>query len=100
MGKEFFFWWKYRCAVTNYSKKEILIASHIVSWKDSTNEERLDVDNGILLSPAYDALFDQRLISFENNGKIILADSLIKTKYDSIGVTVREVIKHFSQHNY
>jgi 5-methylcytosine-specific restriction enzyme A len=92
--------WKYRCAVTNYSKKEILIASHIVSWKDSTNEERLDVDNGILLSPTYDALFDQRLISFENSGKIILSDSLSKTKYESIGVTSKELIKNFSQYNY
>jgi len=54
------FRWNFKCAVTNYSRNEILIASHIVPWKDSTNQERLDRNNGILLSPTYDALFDRR----------------------------------------
>jgi predicted restriction endonuclease len=98
--KSILFRWNYKCAVTNYSKKEILIASHIVSWKDSTSEERLDVNNGILLSPTYDALFDQKLISFENNGKIILSDLLSKTKYQEIGVSGREIIKDLSKDNH
>lgn len=97
--KSILFRWDFKCAVTRYSKKEILIASHIVPWKDSTNDERLDVDNGILLSPTYDALFDQRLISFENNGKIILSDSLLKTNYETIGVTGNESIKKLSVGN-
>lgn len=97
--KSILFRWNFRCAVTNYSKKEILIASHIVAWKDATNEERLDVDNGILFSPTYDALFDQHLISFENNGKIILSDSLQKSNYDLIGVTGKEKIQHLANGN-
>ncbi len=92
--------WNFRCAVTNYTKNEILIASHIVPWKNSTNEERLDVDNGILLSPIYDALFDKHLISFENSGKIILSDSLLKTKFQDIGVSGKESIKKLSIGNY
>jgi len=98
--KSILFRWNYKCAVTNYSKKEILIASHIVPWKDSTNEERLDVDNGILLSPVYDALFDQALISFENTGKIILSSSLEKTNYKDLGVTGKEVINNFTRNNF
>jgi len=97
--KSILFRWNFKCAVTNYSKKEILIASHIVPWKGSTNEERLDVDNGILLSPTYDALFDQHLISFENNGKIILSNILQKTNYDLIGITGKEYIKKLSVGN-
>jgi hypothetical protein len=97
--KSILFRWKYRCAVTNYSKREILIASHIVPWKDSTNEERLDVDNGILLSPTYDALFDQHLIGFENNGKIVLSEMLLKTNFKLIGITGRETIKRLSTGN-
>ena len=97
--KSILFRWKFKCAVTNYSKKEILIASHIVAWKDSNNEERLDVDNGILLSPTYDALFDQRLISFENNGKIILTKALLNSNYASIGVTGKESIANLSSGN-
>jgi predicted restriction endonuclease len=57
------------------------------------------VDNGILLSPTYDALFDQRLISFENNGKIILSNSFSKTNYEKIGITAKECIKNLSEGN-
>lgn len=92
--------WNFRCAVTNYSKPEILIASHIVPWKDATNEERLDVHNGILLSPTYDALFDQHLISFENNGRIIFSEALAQSNYKDLGVTGKEVIKDLSVNNH
>lgn len=97
--KSILFRWNFKCAVTNYTKKEILISSHIVPWKDSNDEERLDVDNGILLSPTYDALFDRNLISFENNGQIILADSLRKTNINLIGITGREKISNLSAGN-
>lgn len=97
--KSILFRWNFKCAVTNYPKEEILIASHIVPWKNSSNEERLDVDNGILLSPTYDALFDQHLISFENNGKIILSESIQKSNYSLIGVTGKEKINHLSDGN-
>lgn len=98
--KSILFRWKFKCAVTNYSKHEILIASHIVPWKGATNEERLDVNNGILLSPTYDALFDRRLIGFENNGKIILSDSFSRTNYQELGVTGKESISNFSKENH
>jgi 5-methylcytosine-specific restriction enzyme A len=98
--KSILYRWGFECAVTGYSKHEILIASHIVPWKDSTNEERLDVHNGVLLSPTYDALFDQHLISFENNGKIILSNILADTHYSKIGVTGTERIKNLSFENY
>lgn len=97
--KSILFRWDFKCAITNYSKKEILIASHIVPWNESTDNERLDVNNGILLSPIYDALFDKHFIGFENNGKIILSDTLRKTNYDSIGVTGKESLKKLSMEN-
>jgi len=92
--------WEYKCAVTEYSKHDLLIASHIVPWKDANNEERLDVHNGILLSPNYDALFDKHLISFENNGKIILSEILKKSDYQKLGVDGNESIKNLSRYNH
>lgn len=94
--------WDFKCAVTDHNNSQILIASHIHPWKDSSNDERLDVDNGILLSPTYDALFDKHLISFENNGKIILSDKLQDYNIDAITVTGREKIKdmHSGNHYY
>lgn len=43
--------WSYKCAATDYNDIRVLIASHILPWKDAKDEQRLDVDNGILLSP-------------------------------------------------
>ena len=91
--------WEYKCAVTGFNKLDILIASHIVPWCDSNDNERLDVDNGILLSPNYDALFDKHLISFEDSGRIILSDSIDIKAYERIGLSGREKIHNLSQFN-
>jgi hypothetical protein len=69
--------WDYKCAVTGYDNYKICIASHIVPWKIS-EEDRLEIDNGILLSPDLDALFDKKLISFKDNGKIIMSKKILK----------------------
>jgi hypothetical protein len=91
--------WEYKCAVTGFDKLDVLIASHIVPWSDSNNNERLDVDNGILLSPTYDALFDRHLISFENSGMIVLSDVIKMDAYSKIGVSGKERINNLSQYN-
>jgi 5-methylcytosine-specific restriction protein A len=92
--------WQYQCAVTGFDKLDVLIASHILPWAHSTDEQRLDVDNGLLLSPDYDALFDRHLISFENSGKIILSDKISETAYKQIGVSGKEQIKNLTEYNH
>lgn len=64
-----------KCRVTGLQNKSFLIASHIKPWRNSTNAERLDGHNGFLLSPHVDKLFDKGYISFDDNGKILLANS-------------------------
>jgi hypothetical protein len=91
--------WEYKCAVTNFNKLDILIASHIVPWSKATDHERLDVNNGILLSPTYDALFDKHLITFDNKGKILLSDQIEFSAYQKIGVTGKEQINDLSRYN-
>ena len=68
--------WEGVCPISTIDLVSILISSHILSWSESTDTERLDVENGILLSPLYDALFDKHLISFEDNGKLIISNKL------------------------
>ncbi len=58
------------CRVTGVSDERVLIASHIKPWRSASNAERLDGHNGVLLSPHVDALFDQHLITFENDGRM------------------------------
>jgi hypothetical protein len=62
--------WK-RCCMTGCEIHPILRASHIKPWRQSNNDERLDVFNGLLLSPNMDALFDRGFISFSDDGKIL-----------------------------
>ncbi|MES2512859.1 MAG: HNH endonuclease [Bacteroidota bacterium] len=92
--------WEYKCAVTGFDKLNVLVASHILPWSNSNDNERLDVHNGILLSPTYDALFDRHLISFENSGQIILSDSIEMQAYQKIGVTGKEKIQNLSLYNH
>jgi len=91
--------WEYKCAVTHFNDPRVLIASHIVPWKDSTDTQWLDVDNGILLSPDFDALFDKHLISFERSGKILISDAIPKSSLSSLGITGKEVIAKLSDGN-
>ncbi|WP_348765580.1 HNH endonuclease signature motif containing protein [uncultured Salinisphaera sp.] len=58
------------CAVTGANNLAMLRASHAKPWKVSTNEERLDVYNGLLLTANLDAAFDAGLITFEESGAI------------------------------
>lgn len=92
--------WLNQCAVTGFKDSRILVASHIHPWKDASNDERLDVNNGILLSPTYDALFDKHLITFENSGDIVLSESLPAEEFDRLGVSGREKIRNFNRDNY
>ena len=56
-----------RCALTGIAIPEMLVASHIKPWRDSTNDERLDPMNGLLLAAHVDKLFDRYLLSFEES---------------------------------
>ena len=62
-----------KCSVSKCKMTDILIASHIKPWNESSNEEKLDPYNGLLLLPNYDTLFDKHLISFDEDGRIIIS---------------------------
>ncbi len=91
--------WDGKCAVTGFNKLEILIASHILPWAEADHHQRMDVHNGLLLSPTYDALFDKHLISFEKNGEIILSDKIETSAYEKIGVSGNEKIRNLTEQN-
>lgn len=72
------------CTISKFADTRFLIASHIKPWKRSTNQEKIDKYNGLLLLPTYDKLFDLGFISFEDNGKILISKSL--TEFDKLGI--------------
>ena len=64
---------EHACRITRVERMEHLIASHIQPWRDSSNEQRLDGENGLLLTPTVDHLFDKGFISFESAGQLIVS---------------------------
>ncbi len=76
------------CRLTGVTREEHLRASHCKPWRDSNNDERLDGENGLLLTPNADHLFDRGFIGFENNGDVLVspvahAASLLKLGVDA-----------------
>ena len=61
------------CRVTGVTKEEHLRASHCKPWRDCSNAERLDGENGLLLTPTIDHLFDRGFIGFEGNGNLVVS---------------------------
>lgn len=64
------------CCLCQVSNRRLLVASHIKPWAESKPEEKLDRNNGFLMCPNHDRLFDEGLISFRDDGGIMIADSL------------------------
>lgn len=70
-------YWEGRCAVTGLSDPALLRASHIVPWSDCMSDaQRLDVNNGLLLSALWDAAFDSGLVSFDDDGAALISSQL------------------------
>ena len=68
---------KYKhCCICSVCNEKLLIASHIKPWRNSDDYEKLDENNGLLLCPNHDKLFDSGLISFADDGSILIASEL------------------------
>ena len=68
------------CALTGYKDPCFLVASHIKPWRASSDYERLDVYNGVLLLPNLDKAFDKGFITFSREGNIRISDQLEEPK--------------------
>jgi putative restriction endonuclease len=70
-------YWSGRCPLTGISDEPLLRASHIVPWSECrSDEERLDVFNGLLLAAHWDAAFDRGLVSFDDQGRPLIKPEL------------------------
>jgi putative restriction endonuclease len=81
-------YWQGKCCITGLDVPELLRASHIRPWaKCETDEQRLDVFNGLLLAPHLDALFDAGLMTINKVGQVVLSDDLTKDQRSTLGLT-------------
>ncbi|MGQ0553483.1 MAG: HNH endonuclease [Planctomycetota bacterium] len=77
-----------RCRITHVDRPEHLRASHCKPWRDSNNEERLDGENGLLLTPSIDHVFDRGFISFADEGRLLISPVAHKESLRRMGVAV------------
>lgn len=69
--------WGGRCALSGLALHPALLrASHAKPWADSSDQERLDPFNGLLLAVQYDAVFDRGLIAFDDSGSVLARPEL------------------------
>jgi len=81
-------YWDGRCAITGLAILELLRASHIKPWAAcSSDAERLDVFNGILLAPHLDAAFDGGFITLTDDGEVVVSASLDPASRNALGLT-------------
>ncbi len=87
-------YWQGRCCVTGLDVPELLRASHIKPWAMCGRDaERLDVFNGLLLSPTLDALFDGGWITVSAAGSILISTALSSTALAVLGFPIEGQIR-------
>jgi HNH endonuclease len=74
------------CRLTGVNDKRFLIASHIKPWRVSDNSEKLDGNNGLLLSPHIDRLFDRGWVSFSDVGEVLISSVQIRLLMETWGL--------------
>lgn len=82
-----------KCCLCGVHNEAFLIASHIKAWVESSSKEKLDVENGLLLCPNHDKLFDGGWISFDDNGHILISNAMETS--DKIFMNVRDDMEIF-----
>lgn len=83
--EDLFLVWK-GCAVTDVRRPDLLRASHIKPWRWSSNSERIDSHNGLLLLPHYDHLFDRGYITFDESGALRASPAILKLPPQRLGI--------------
>ena len=70
-------YWNGACPLTGIGNPELLRASHIKPWSDcESDQERLNVHNGLLLSSLWDAAFDSGLVTFDDLGRVVMSPAI------------------------
>lgn len=78
------------CRLTGIRDLRFVRASHIKPWAACTDgAQRIDGNNGLLLTPSADHLFDRGWISFDEGGRLLRSRDLTPLIADSIGLDIR-----------
>lgn len=98
---------RHHCNLCDITTTSVLRASHIKEWSESSREERIDANNGLLLCANHDALFDRHQISFnQETGNICISESIDEEQKsalnlsDSFNLSMSDRMKSYMQIHY
>jgi putative restriction endonuclease len=84
------------CRLTGLIDRRHLRASHFKPWCVSNDDEKLDPNNGLLLSPHVHHLFDRGYISFTDDGELLVSQFLNPVVLSDWGLTASVKPQAFS----
>ena len=84
--------WENKCALCDIELPILLKASYSKPWKDSTQSERIDPYNGILLCCNHDALYTQGYIAFDGRGRLHISSSILEDDYVTYNINPKKKI--------
>lgn len=88
------------CQLCGLENEELLIASHIKDYSKSNVDECIDFENGLLLCRNHDGLFDRGLISFTNDGDILISSNLSEDDINKLGILKKKINLSEEQKEY
>ncbi len=88
-----------KCCLCAIKNQKFLIASHIKPWAKSELKEKVDIDNGFLMCPNHDRLFDKGYITFDDDGTIIISGKLEKNDRVFLNVDSKMRIEQLTKGN-
>lgn len=90
------------CRITGLFDRRHLRARHIRPWRDSDDQQKLDGQNGLLLSPHLDHLFERGFISFSDDGELLVSKHLNPAVFETWGLRPQRNVGPFTptQQNY
>lgn len=87
------------CPITMINEESLLIASHIKPWAVSDSKERIDPNNGFILSPLYDKLFDRGYITFSDDKRVNISNWLSRQDKERIGIKQNQMFQFLPMNN-
>jgi putative restriction endonuclease len=94
-----FGYWNGACPLTGITNVELLRASHIIPWaKCDSDLERLNVHNGLLLSSLWDAAFDAGLVTFDDQGRVIVSPNMSEPAVSALGIELAPSLHVTDEH--
>lgn len=67
-----------RCCITGIDIPELIIASHIKPWCECSDQEKVDIRNGLCLNRLHDGLFDTFRMTVTPEYRVIYSEDFIK----------------------